>query len=811
MQNLLQQKPIVEIKRVDPYAELPKEQRKRIVKLIRAAKLKGKIPKSVQQSIPYLEMRKDGVCNTEPNHYNKTIEFFDINYRLCRDEDQNAIFENWCTFLNSFDNTVSVTFSFINQKTDVDQIYESIAVKEQEDGLDVLREEYMAILRRQLERGNNGLIKRKFITFGIVDEDKETATKRLERIELTLINSFKQLGSRCYCLNGYQRLELLHDILNTGTDRKLNFNWGLLAKTGFSTKDFICPGSFDFRERRSFGLEETQGRASMLLITAPELNDDVLSELLELENESILTLHIQAVAQNSALKMMKDQLANLQGMQMQHQMKLSQQGVTLDIMPIDLLNNTEEATDMIHNLQKRNERMFLVTVLLCDFTKEASEIDINFSTAKQIALKHGCELIPLDWRQETGLMSSLPLGCDLIKNERMLTTSSTAVFIPFQTQELFQKNGLYYGVNVVSENLIMIDRKSIQNPNGLILGTPGSGKGMAAKSEITAVGLCYEDDIIIIDPEREYFPIVNAFDGQVIRISADSKDYINPMDINLFAQNEEDKDYDPVAAKSDFITSFCEQILSGKRQLEPLEMSVIDRCVLKIYDEFAKDPRPEKMPILQDLYELLLNQPEEEAKRIAIGLERYVTGSLNVFNHRTNIDINNRIVCFDTKDLGKQLKKLGMLVVQDQVWNRVTINRAQSKSTRYYVDEFHLLLQDEQTASSAAEMWKRFRKWGGVPTGITQNVSDFIRSPEVKNIFKNSPFVMLLNQARDDQSILAQELEISQYQMNFVTNSQPGEGLIYFDGTILPFNNRLPTDSKLYALMTTKLGEAAKQ
>ncbi len=404
-------------------------------------------------------------------------------------------------------------------------------------------------------------------------------------------------------------------------------------------------------------------------------------------------------------------------------------------------------------------------------------------------------------------MSSLPLANNSIEIERGLTTSSTAIFIPFTTQELFQKGAgaLYYGVNAVSNNLIMADRKRLKNPNGLILGTPGSGKSFSAKREIANAFLTTDDDIIICDPEAEYAPLVARFNGQVVKISPTSPHYINPMDINM-NYSEDDS---PLALKADFILSLCELIVGGRDGLQPVEKTVIDRSIHQIYAKYFADPVPENMPLLEDLYDALLAQPEAEAKRVATALEIYVKGSLNVFNHRTNVQLDNRFVCYDIKELGNQLKKIGMLVVQDQVWGRVTENRAAGKFTRYYIDEMHLLLKEAQTAAYTVEIWKRFRKWGGIPTGITQNISDMMDSPEIKNIFENSDFVYLLNQGADGRETLAKRLNISPYQLSYVTHSGPGEGLIIYDNVILPFVDKFPTDIELYKVLTTKLSEVA--
>jgi len=479
----------------------------------------------------------------------------------------------------------------------------------------------------------------------------------------------------------------------------------------------------------------------------------------------------------------------------------------MDLFPSDLATYGAEAKKLLQDLQSLNERMFLVTFLVLNTADSQRQLDNNVFQASSIAQKYNCQLTRLDFQQEEGLMSSLPLGRNQIEIQRGLTTSSTAIFVPFTTQELFQSGGeaLYYGLNALSNNLIMVDRKALKNPNGLILGTPGSGKSFSAKREILNVFLITDDDILIADPEAEYYPLVQRLDGQVIKISPTSKQYVNPMDLNLDYSDDES----PLSLKVDFLLSFCDIVVGSKDGLQPVEKTVIDRCVRLVYQKYLTDPRPENMPILEDLYDALRAQEEKEAQFIATALEIYVTGSLNVFNHRTNVDIDNRIVCYDIKELGKQLKQLGMLVIQDQVWNRVTVNRAAGKTTRYYVDEFHLLLKGE-LASWSVEIWKRFRKWGGIPTGITQNVKDLLASREIANIFENSDFIYMLNQAGGDRQILAKQLGISNKQLSYVTHSEAGQGLIFYGNVILPFVDRFPTDTELYRIMTTRPEELAQ-
>jgi type IV secretory pathway VirB4 component len=452
--------------------------------------------------------------------------------------------------------------------------------------------------------------------------------------------------------------------------------------------------------------------------------------------------------------------------------------------------------------------MFLVTIIVMNTAKNRRKLDNDIFAAAGVAQKYNCALKRLDFLQEQGLMSSLPLGLNQIEIKRGLTTSSVAIFVPFTTCELFQKGeAMYYGLNALSNNLIMANRKNLKNPNGLFLGTPGSGKSFAAKREIVNVFLLTKDDIIISDPEAEYFPLVNRLGGQVLKLSPSSSQYINPMDINADYSDDDD----PLALKSDFILSLCELIIGGKSGLEPVEKTIIDRCVRLVYRDYLANPAPARMPILRDLYDLLRGQSEPEARRIATALEIYVTGSLNVFNHRTNVDITNRLVCYDIKELGKQLKKLGMLILQDQVWGRVTANRAAKRTTWFYQDEFHLLLKEEQTAAYSVEIWKRFRKWGGIPSALTQNVKDLLASREIENIFENSDFILMLNQAQGDRQILAKQLGISPHQLSYVTHSGAGEGLLFFGNVIIPFADRFPTDTVLYRIMSSKFNEAGAE
>ena len=779
--------------------KLTRAEKKEIAALIRAAKGDGKAH-TAQQTIPYLAMYPDGICKITEKKYSKSIAYDDINYQLAQADDKTAIFENWCDFLNYFDATVSVQLSFINRGTRSGGAEEVIAIPAQNDAFNSIRTEYADMLKHQLAKGNNGFVKSKYITFSVEADNLNAAKARLARIETDILNNFKVLGAAARPMTGYERLEALHSVFHPEGE-PFRFSWDWLTPSGLTTKDFIAPSSFRFGEGRYFRMGRKIGAVSFLEILAPELNDRMLADILDLETGIVVNLHIKSIDQTEAIKTIKRKITDLDKMKIEEQKKAVRSGYDMDIIPSDLTMFGGEAKNLLQDLQSRNERMFLLTFLVVNMADTKRKLENDIFAAAGIAQKYNCALTRLDYQQEAGLLSSVPIGENLIPIQRGLTTSSTAIFIPFITQELFQQGAaLYYGLNALSSNMILCDRKRLKNPNGLILGTPGSGKSFAAKREITNAFLITDDDIIICDPEAEYYPLVRRLHGQVIRISPTSTQYVNPMDINL----NYSEDDNPLALKSDFLLSLCELVIGGKEGLMPVEKTVIDRSVRNVYRPFLAAPDPAKMPILGDLYDELLRQPEPEAARVAAALELYVSGSLNVFNHRTNVELSNRLVCFDIKQLGKQLKKLGMLIVQDQVWNRVTINRAEKKSTRYYMDEFHLLLKEEQTAAYSVEIWKRFRKWGGIPTAITQNVKDLLSSREVENIFENSDFVLMLNQAQGDREILARQLNISPQQMKYVTHTEAGEGLIFYGNVVLPFLDRFPQNTELYRVMTTR-------
>ncbi len=778
--------------------KLTKKEKKRLSDAFKKAKLTGKFPKSAQQTLPYQTMYKDGICHIEGDYYTKTIQFFDISYGLASERQKENIFNRYCDFLNYFDNSITFELSFINQKLDMEEYKKGIDIPLKRDKFNDVRKEFKDMLIAQLSRGNNGLEKLKYVTFGIRGNSLKEVKPRLLRIEADILANFKKMTVRAFPLDGYERLKLMHKMLHPENERKFRFGWDAIYETGLTTKDFIAPNSFSFKGGKTFKLGDNFGAVSFLEVNASKLDDKVLKNILDMDSNLSVTFHIKTIDQVTAIKSLKRKLSDIDAMKIQEQKKAVKGGYDMDIMPTDLITYREETQGFLEDLESKDERMFLVTIIVVNTAKTMQKLKNDLMSLSGIVQQSSLELRRLEYNQEQGFVSSLPLGVNKVEIQRGLPTYALAIFIPFTTSELFQKgDALYYGVNALSNNLIMADRKLLRTPNGLILGTPGSGKSFSAKKEISNSFFVTDDDIAVLDPEGEYSPVVQTLGGQVIKISPISTQYINPMDINL----NYSEDDDPLILKSDFILSLFELIM-GTVQAD--ERSIIDQCLRKVYRKFFVNPKEEEMPILQDLYNELVNYGNEKATHIAECMAIYVTGSLSVFNHRTNVNVDNRIVCYDIKELGNALKKIGMLIVQDQVWGRVTKNRELHKSTRYYIDEMHLLLKEKQTASYTVEIWKRFRKWGGIPTGLTQNVKDFLDSREVENILENSDFIYLLNQAPNDGRILADSLGISPEQLAYVTNSGAGEGLIIYGSVILPFVDHFPKNTKLYKIMTTR-------
>ena len=765
-----------------------------------AAKGKKRAALSAQQTIPYVRMLPDGVCQLPGGIYTKTVEYEDINYSVASTEDQTAIFGGWSSFLNYFDSSLPFQLSFINRRSHSRSRYK-VNIPQAEDDFNSVRAEFTGMLKNQIARSNNGIERSKYITFGIPAESLDEARPRLERVEADVMSNFKRLGVPSEPMDGRARLALLHGQMHPGSREPFRFSWGDIAKTGLGTKDFIAPDSFDFRQPRLFRMGQYWGAASYLQILASELSDKLLAEILELDAEMTVTLHIQTVDQLKAIKTIKGKISDIGKMKVEEQRKAVRAGYDPDILPPDLITFSKDAAELLADLQSRNERMFLLTFTVVNLAPTRQRLENDIFTVGGIAQKYNCTLKRLDWQQEQGFVSSLALGGNEVEIQRGMTTSSTAIFIPFMTRELRMAGpSLYYGMNALSHNVIMADRKKLKSANGLYLGSTGSGKSFAAKRELLNVFLTIpQDRIIIVDPMGEYAPLVRRLGGQVIEIAPDSPNHINPMDIQM-GGNDEDS---PLSMKADFLLSLCELVVGGKEGLQPIEKTVIDRCVRLVYRDLALGVGDGRMPLLQDLYEELLKQPEPEARRVATALELYCTGSLNLFNHPTNVKTDCRVVCIVLKGMGDNLRKIAMHVTNEFVNSSVNTNYQSGISTWCYFDEFHVLLRDQLTASYFVSIWQMLRKRGCVPSALTQNVKHLLASPEIQNILDNTDFMILLSQAQSDRAILAKQLGISEHQLSYITHSNSGEGLLFYGNVTIPFMDRFPR-GEIYDLLTTR-------
>lgn len=767
-----------------------------------------KTPDTAQKTITFEKMYKDGICKVSDKHYTKMVEFYDINYDLLEIEDQGTILEEYSKLINYFDPSIKFQLFLFNRQVSAKELAAQLNIALQGDAFDDIREEYSQMLKKQAAKGTNGIIKSKYIIFGVDALNVKDARATLMNIEKDVIRNLNGMGTNAHSLDGKERLRVLHEYFNQGALEPFRFSFKELSESGKSVKDYVAPPGFDFRFPNRFRSGKMYGCVHYLDIIAPRFNDELLKRLLDIDDNLTVTMHMQTMDPVKAIKMLKGALTNIQKMKIEEQKKAVRSGYDMDILPTDIITYEKDTLELLDDLNSSNQKIIKMTFLITCFGKTKKDLEAITQRVSGIIQQANCNLRPLQYLQEQGLMASAPIGCNETGIERVLTTKSTAILVPFCTQELFmQAPAIYYGLNALSNNMIMADRKKLRTPNGVILGTPGSGKSFSAKREILSCFLMTRDDVVICDPEGEYFPLVQALNGQVVRLATNSKDYLNPMDIQI--SHKDDKE--ALKLKSDFLITLCDLIAGGKDGLENDEKGIIDECIRHIYDKYFDNPIPENMPLLEDLYDALLAHKNPKAERIANSLVLYVHGSQNYFNHRTNVDSQNRIMCFDIRDLGNQLKELGMLIVQDAVWNRVSMNRERKIATRYYCDEFHLLLREKQTAIYSVEIWKRFRKWGGIPTGLTQNVGDFLRSEEIEGILGNSDFVYLLNQNAKDQNILADKLGLSAKQLQHVTNSDPGSGLILFDNVVIPFVDKYPTDTKTYRIMNTKPEESVKQ
>lgn len=793
--------------------------KKELEKAIKKAKIKGDIPESAQDTIPYKIPYEDGIFESADGYFTQTIAFEDITYQLLDNDPKNILFERWCTLLNYFNPEIHFQFCYGNMEMDQEEYVKDFIIPQQEDSYNFVRKEYSDMLVGQFAKGTNNLKKERYLTYGISAKDYKNAKLKLSKISKQIEKYLHKFNSRSRILNGYERLELLFRIFHPATKEKLMWNWDMPIKTGLSSKDFIAPSSFSFKSgpdlnaTRYFRIGDRVGAVSYLQVYASDMEDRIIADMLSINSNIWISIHADAMSRKEALDYAKGNVTDIQAMVITNQKNAVRNGFDMDILPPELETYKEAGDKLYRDIQRKNEQMYHATITVVQTAATRKELEENIFELNGILSAYQCTLIRLDNRQEQGYVSALPLGNNSVESKRTYTTTDMAIFIPFTTKELYANQGQYYGMNSLSNNVIIADRKSLVNPNGLIFGMPGFGKTFFIKREILDMFLKTKDDRLIIDPEGEYKLLVKILGGQVIKIALNSPVHINPLEINLTARNDMDKDYDPIAAKCNFVVSMCELILGNNSFLGKKETAVIDAACKNIYYRYAEDPVPAKMPIMENLYNELRSMPGEMhniGMDLSISLSRYVSGSLSYFNHRSNVDINARLVCFDLKDMDANQRDLTMLIIQDAIWSRVTVNREKGKWTWVDIDEFHLLLRSPITAAYSVEIWKRFRKWGGIPTGITQNIKDLFRSPEIQNILDTTNFIAMLNQAGDDARLLAEHLELSEEEENYIKSGEPGKGLLWIEQAKVPFEDDFPKNTICYKVMTTKPGEAIR-
>ncbi len=772
-----------------------KKRKKEKQKVVRK---KRSVPRTTQKTLPYKCVCDNFLMKVDDNKYSKTYVFEDVNYSIAKQEEQESIFLSYCSVLNSFDTSADIQITVHNNRVNKDEFNRMVLLRYKGNDYDHYIDVYNEMLKDKMEKGQNGIIRKKYMTVTLQAPDLETARGKFGSIDLELTNAFKKIGSVITPLTSNDRVSLLKDIFKS-VDEKIPE----LSEKDFkrqAERAYCCPDYFEFK-KDYFMWNNKYARTMFIKDMPSSLKDDMLTEIANTNLDVMITVNIAPVDPYKALKIVNHQLTSMRANKLQAEKKALRSGYTTDVINEDLKHSLIEAEELLDDLRSKNQKMFLNNIIIMVTADDIDELDNSTEAIEAVIRKQLCSVSTLKFQQEKGLQSVLPLGNCTLKIRRTLTTESTAVFLPFAAKEISQKNGMYYGLNAISNNMIIFNRLMLKNPNGFILGSPGSGKSFSAKREMLNVFLATDDDIIIIDPEREYTDLVAALNGETINVSPASTNYINPLDMSQDYSDEQS----PLVMKSDFILSFCE-CLVGKQGLTAKEKAIIDRCLTNIYAEYLQNFDHDKIPTLMDFYENIKAQPEDEAQGLALSIELYIKGNLNVFAHKTNVNTSNRVVSYDIKDLGKQLKTIGMLIVLDYVWNRITVNRARGKRTWIYLDEIYLLFANEQSANFLYELYKRARKWGGVPTGITQNVEDLLKSETARSMLSNTDFVLMLNQATSDRIQLARLLNISDNLLTHVTSSESGSGLICCGGSIIPFVDKFP-HNELYDLMTTKLEE----
>jgi type IV secretory pathway VirB4 component len=757
------------------------------------------VPKTVQQAIPITAVYDDGIFIVGKK-FSRTFKFTDINYSVASKEDKEAMFLEYSELLNSLDSSATTKITINNRRINKNDFEKTILIPMQDDGLNIYREEYNKMLLDKISAGN-GIMQEKYITISVVKKDIIEARNYFARISADLISHFARLGSACEELDATDRLRILHDFYRVGEETRFRFDMSETMRKGHDFKDFICPDTLEY-ERDCFRIGDKWGRVLFLREYASYIKDSMVTELCDISLNMMFSIDIIPVPTDEAVREVENRLLGVETNITNFTRKQSERNNFTAVIPYDMERQRAETREFLDDLTTRDQRMMFSVVTLVHVADSKEQLDSDTETLLTTARKHLCQFAVLKYQQMDGLSTVLPLGLRKINALRTLTTESLAVLIPFRAQEINHKGGVYQGVNVISKNPIFVNRQNLLNGNGFIYGVPGSGKSMTAKREIVSIMLANKNaDVILLDPEREYFPLVNAFGGEVIRISATSNSHINAMEIN----EEYGDGANPVVLKSEFILSLCEQLVGGKG-LGAKQKSLIDRCTANVYKEYMQKGFTGKVPTLKDFRAELLRQSEPEAKEIALAIELFTDGSLNTFAKETNVDTDSRLICYDILDLGKQLQSIGMLVVLDNILNRITANRSKGRSTYIFIDEIYLLFMHEYSANFLFTLWKRVRKYGAFCTGITQNVDDMLQSHTARTMLANSEFIIMLNQASTDRAELAKLLNISDLQMSYITNVDAGCGLIKVGSALVPFRDVQPRNLT-YKLLTTKPNE----
>ena len=758
------------------------------------------VPRSVQDMIPIRSVWPDGIFQVG-NKFSKSIRFSDINYAIAGKPDKTAMFLDYSELLNALDTGATTKITINNKRVNRMDFEQSILVPMENEPLDGFRSEYNDMLLSKVTGASNSVTQERYITVSVHKKSIDEARTFFARVTNDVTSRLSKIDSYSQEMNAGERLRVLHDFYRVGEEQNFRFDIYETMRKGHSFKDFICPDSFEFHKDH-FVMGNKYGRVLFLREYASYIKDSMITELCELPRNLMLSIDVIPVPTDEAVREMQNKLLGVETNVANWQRRQNNNNNYSAVVPYDLEQQRKETREMLDDLTTRDQRLMFAVVTLVHLADSKEELDSDTETLQSISRKHLCQLTPLTWQQAEGLNTALPLGLRKIDALRTLTTEALAVLMPFRAQEIMHRRGIYYGQNVISKNLIVANRRELLNGNGFVLGVSGSGKSFTAKREIVALALSTKDDIIILDPEAEYPALVSGLGGEVIHISATSPNHINALDMSEGYGDGKN----PVVLKSEFLLSLCEQLV-GANKLTAKEKSIIDRCTAKTYKNYIRSGYKGAAPTLQDFHKELLMQPEAEAKDVALAIELFTEGSLNTFAKPTNVDTDNRIVCYDIRDLGKQLLPVGMLVVLDSIFNRIIRNRGKGRNTWVYIDEIYLLFKHEYSANFLFTLWKRVRKYGAFATGLTQNVDDLLQSHTARTMLANSEFIVMLNQASTDRIELARLLNISDNQSSYITNVDSGRGLLKCGSALVPFMDNYPRDTSLYKLMTTKPSE----